>query len=182
VAGRLGHPGLLRLLEAGRCQLEGLNYLYLVMEYSDQNLAQLLERRALTEDEVREMLPPVLGALTFLHERNFVQARLTPANILVVGDQIKLASDTIRAVGDLSDRVGAMPAHEPSEARDGAYVSAGDVWALGVILCEALIRQQLSGLHDPAGSFSLPPELSPGFMELIARCLSRSPADRPTIA
>src|SRR6185437_10181779 len=55
-------------------------------------------------------------------------------------------------------------------------------WALGVTLCEALSRQQPSGLHDPAGSFSLPPELSPGFMELIARCLSRSPADRPTIA
>src|SRR5262245_33703664 len=53
-AGALAHPQLLRLLEAGRCQLDGLQYLYLVMEYSDQNLAQLLERRALTEDEVRE--------------------------------------------------------------------------------------------------------------------------------
>src|SRR5262249_25255780 len=51
MAGGLAHPNLLRLLEAGRCQLEGLSYLYLVMEHSDQNLAQLLERRALTEDE-----------------------------------------------------------------------------------------------------------------------------------
>src|SRR5262245_53607163 len=36
----LAHPHLLRLFEAGRCQIGGLQYVYAVMEYSDQNLAQ----------------------------------------------------------------------------------------------------------------------------------------------
>ncbi|MGB6449883.1 MAG: protein kinase, partial [Steroidobacteraceae bacterium] len=94
-AGGLTHPHLIRLLEWGGCQLEGLPYLYAVMEYADQTLAQLLRHRALTDDEAREMLPPILDALAFLHGRKLVQARLTPTNILVVGDQLKLASDTI---------------------------------------------------------------------------------------
>src|SRR6516164_6272049 len=88
-AGGLAHPHLLRLLEWGGCQLDGLPYLYTVMEYADQTLAQLLLHRALTEEEAREMLLPTLDALTFLHGRNLVQGQLKPANILVVGDQLK---------------------------------------------------------------------------------------------
>ena len=47
-AGALAHPHLLRLLEWGGCQLEGLPYLYAVMEYADQTLAQLLQNRHCT--------------------------------------------------------------------------------------------------------------------------------------
>src|ERR1700757_4814352 len=94
-AGGLAHPHLLRLLEWGGCQLDGLPYLYAVMEYADQTLAQLLLHRALTDDEALEMLLPTLDALAFLHGRNLVQGQLKPTNILVVGDHLKLASDPI---------------------------------------------------------------------------------------
>lgn len=40
-AGSLAHPGLLRLLEWGGCQLDGLPHLYALMEYAEQTLAQL---------------------------------------------------------------------------------------------------------------------------------------------
>jgi len=83
-AGALAHPHLLRLWEWGGCQLDGLPYLYTVMEYADQTLAQLLQHRALTDDEAREMLLPTLDALAFLHGRDLVQGQLKPANILVV--------------------------------------------------------------------------------------------------
>ena len=99
-AGGLAHPHLLRLLQWGGCQLDGLPYLYAVMEYADQTLAQLLLHRALTDDEAREMLLPILDALAFLHGQNLVHGQLKPANILVVGDQLKLASDTIRRVSE----------------------------------------------------------------------------------
>ena len=51
-AAGLAHPNLLPLLHWGGCQLEGLPYLYALMEYADQTLAQLLTRRAMTDDEV----------------------------------------------------------------------------------------------------------------------------------
>src|ERR1700732_3409525 len=99
-AAALSHPHLIRLFEAGRCQLGGLQFLFVVMEYAEQNLSQILPQRALTPDEVREMLLPILAALAFLHRKHLVQGQLKPANILVIGDQLKLARDTIRPAGE----------------------------------------------------------------------------------
>src|SRR6185312_10550756 len=99
-ASGLGHPSLLPIWELGGCQLDGRPYLYTVMEFADQTLAQLLQHRALTETEAHEMLPPILSALVFLHRRNLAQGQLKPTNILVVGEQLKLASDTVRRVGE----------------------------------------------------------------------------------
>jgi len=48
---------------------------------------------------------PTLNALAFLHDRKLVQGRLKPSNILVVGDEVKLASDTIRPVGEDNDSI-----------------------------------------------------------------------------
>ncbi len=130
-AAALSHPNLMRLLDVGRCNVGGLGNLYAVMEYADQDLAQLLQRRALTEEEVREMLVPTLSALAFLHERKLVLGRLKPSNLLVVGDQLTLASDAIRSVGEVDD-VKALSVYDPPEARDGSCSTASDVWALGV--------------------------------------------------
>ena len=99
VAAELSHPHLIRLLESGRCKLGGHPFLFAVTEYAEQNLAQILPHRALTVDEVREMLAPALDALAFLHSQNLVHGQLKPANFLVVDDQLKLASDTIRRRG-----------------------------------------------------------------------------------
>src|SRR4030088_3580516 len=115
-AGRIVHPHLLGWLQSGVCQLDGLPYLYVVMEYADQTLAQLLQRRALTEDEAREMLQPTLDALAFLHGQNLVQGQLKPANILVVGDQLKLAGDTIRRVTEGAMSAKAPTVYDPPEA------------------------------------------------------------------
>ena len=70
------------------------------MEYAEQTLSQILARRALTPDEVREMLLPTLNALAFLHGKSLVQGQLKPSNILAVDDQLKLASDTVRPAGE----------------------------------------------------------------------------------
>jgi Protein kinase domain len=179
-AGSLDHAHLLRLLEWGGCQLEGLPYLYCVMEYADQTLAQLLAHRALTDDETREMLTPVLDALVFLHGRNLVQGQLKPANILVVGDRLKLASDTIRRLGEAPASGDASGLYDPAEASHGNAGSAADIWALGVSLCQALTRRVPSGLREPRDAVVLPEDFTPAFRAVVARCLSLRPQDRPS--
>src|SRR5207302_9565020 len=82
-AAGLSHPHLIRLLDAGRCRLGGRPFLFVVMEYAEQTLAQVLLHWALTTDEAREMLLPVLDALAFLHGKNLVQGGLKPTNFLV---------------------------------------------------------------------------------------------------
>src|SRR5580700_181926 len=47
----LSHPHLMRLLDTGRCQLGGHNFLFVVMDLAEQNLAQILPGRPLTPDE-----------------------------------------------------------------------------------------------------------------------------------
>src|ERR1700730_1603698 len=55
----LNHPNLIRIFEAGRCELDGEAALYVVMEYAEENLSQILPERALTAEETRGMLPPI---------------------------------------------------------------------------------------------------------------------------
>jgi TonB family protein len=183
-AGGLAHPHLLRLVEWGGCQLEGLPYLYAVMEYADQTLAQLLSHRALTDDEAREMMLPTLDALAFLHGRSLVQGQLKPTNILVVGDQLKLASDTIRRVTDGPLSTHPLTLSDPPEARYGSSSPAGDVWALGVSLFEAFTRRPLAGRGEPreVPVPALPADFSPAFHDIVSRCLSPSPQDRPSVS
>jgi len=178
-AGALAHPHLLRLLEWGGCQLDGLPYLYAVMEYADQTLAQLLLKRALTDEEAREMLLPILDALAFLHGRSMLQGQLKPANILVVGDQLKLASDTIRRVGEGRISTGTPSLYDPPETGEESAFTAVDVWALGVTLFEALTRRAPS--PKPGEAFVLPADFSPVFRDIVGRCLNPDPEDRPSV-
>ena len=178
----LAHPHLIRLFEAGPCELDGLPFFYIVMEYGDQTLAQLLKHRALTEVEVLEMLPPTLNALAFLHARNLVHGQLKPANVLAVGDQLKISSDSIRSVTEAGASRHTLSAYDPPEARGGSYSAAGDVWALGVSLFEALTGSPPPRLDDRRINLTLPQDFSPKFREIVARCLNRGPSDRPRVA
>jgi len=180
-AGSLAHPNLLPLVQWGGTQLEGLPYLYVLMEYADQTLAQLLAHRALTGGEAREMLPPILDALAFLHGQDLVQGQLKPTNILVVGDRLKLATDTVRRLSEGAISTHAPTPYDPPEARQGSTSSAGDIWALGVTLFEALTRRLPSGLGEPGEAPVLPADFSPEFRDVVARCLNTSPQDRPTL-
>jgi serine/threonine protein kinase len=174
----LSHPHLIRTLDSGRCKLGGHPFLFVVMEYAEQTLAQILPHRALTPDEVREMLHPTVGALAYLHRNRLVQGQLKPPNFLVINDQLKLASDTIRAFGDPAPSIAKPSVYDPPEARNGAIDGAGDVWSLGISLVEAL-TQAPPALDDT--SAVLPATLPPAFLSTVRRCLSRNPADRPTI-
>ena len=180
-AGGLAHSHLLPLLQWGGTQLEGLPYLYALMEYADQTLAQLLAHRALTAEEAREMLVPILDGLAFLHGQDLVQGQLKPTNILVVGDQLKLSSDTVRRLSDGAISTHAPTAYDPPEARQGSTSPAGDIWALGVTLFEALTRRLPSGLGEPGEAPVLPADFSPAFRDVVARCLSTNPQDRPSL-
>jgi TonB family protein len=128
------------------------------------------------------MLLPTLNALAFLHGRNLVQGQLKPANILVVGDQLKLASDRIRRVSEGTMSTNTPTVYDPPEARHGSSSTAGDIWALGVSLFEALTRRPPSDLGEPREAIVLPADFSAAFRDIVARCLSPSPQDRPSVA
>jgi TonB family protein len=173
------HPHLIRLLDSGRSQLKGHPFLFVVMEYAEQSLSQILPHRALTVDEAREMLLPTLDALVFLHHKNLVHGQIKPTNLLVVNDQLKLSSDTLRPAGELTARVAKSSVYDPPEAKNGRISAAGDIWALGVTVVEAL-TQRAPVWSEGSDTPTLPESLPAVFAETVRRCLSRNPADRPT--
>jgi serine/threonine protein kinase len=179
VASSLSHPHVVRLFDTGRCQLGGHPFLYVTMEYADEALAELLPRRALSADEARGMLPPILDALAFLHRQQLVHGRLTPANIVVVNDTVKLTSDAIRPAGEVNTTAG-RSIFDPPEAEYGRTNPAGDIWALGVTLTRALTQNDplwRAGLDEPA---ERPAEVPADLADLIMRCLDPDPARRPS--
>ena len=178
-AAGLSHPHLIRLLDAGHCQIGGRQFLFVVMEYAEQTLSQVLAHRALTPEEVREMLLPTLDALAFLHRKNLVQGQLKPANFLVVNDQLKLASDTIRPAGEPRASIAKSSLYDPPEAKDGRISAAGDIWGLGITMVEAL-TQSLPWPDERSETACLPTTLPATFADAVQRCLSHNPARRPT--
>jgi hypothetical protein len=178
----LSHPHLIRLLDSGRCQLGGNTFLFVVTEHAEQTLAQILPNRALTADEARELLPPTLDALAYLHGKNLVQGALKPPNFLVVDDQLKLASDTIRPAGERTASTAKPSLYDPPEARNGRATPAGDVWGLGITVVEALTQTPPQWFRESGEPVSLPADLPSEFVDAARRCLNRDPAQRPAIA
>jgi TonB family protein len=169
-AAKLSHPNLIGIFASGRCDLDGIPLLYIVMEYAEEDLSQVLPNRALTAVEVREMLGPTLSALEYIHRQGCVHAHLKPANIMAAGDTLKISSDGICRLG-ANGRSAPSP-YDPPESANGIASPAGDVWSLGVTLVEALTQKL------PAEAAELPEP----FAEIAHHCLQPNPADRWTIA
>ncbi|MDB6160471.1 MAG: serine/threonine protein kinase [Gammaproteobacteria bacterium] len=180
-AATLSHPHLLRIFDVGRCQFGGRDFLFAVMEYAEQTLAQILPQRALSPDEVREMMLPTLDALAFLHRNNMVHGELKPSNFLVVNDQLKLASDTVRPTSNSTTGILTTSLYDPPELKDGVISTAGDIWALGITLVEALTQRTPAWLDERSETASLPAGFPAPFVDTVRRCLNRTPANRPTV-
>ena len=179
-ASGLSHPGLIRLFEAGTCQAHETKLLYVVMEYGEENLAETLRERSLTPAEAREMLEPVADTLHYLHEFGLVHGRLKPSQILITGNQVKVASDWIHAAGEPGWGFQAPSVYEPPESVSGMCSPAGDVWALGVTLVEALTQTQPLQRRPKAKRVFLPATLPVAFREIAHGCLRGNPRRRDT--
>ena len=179
-ASAMFHPHLMRLFHTGNSQIDSVALLYAVSEYSDEDLAQILPERPLTTSETREMLDPVLDALSYLHGKGFVHGHLKPSNILVVDNRVKLSSDSFHNAGRLG-RPMPEDIYTAPEAASGTINPASDVWSLGVTLVEALTQ------HPPAWDKlkQKEPLVSAGvpqpFADIVRECLRPDPARRCTL-
>ena len=160
---QLAHPNLLRIFDVGRCRLENRDRLYVVMEYAEEDLSQIIPVRALSPSEAREMLEPVLDVLVYLHGNGLVHSRIRPSNILAAADQLKLSSDTLAPIGESRRGSRKFDAHDAPETAASPFSPAADVWSLGMTLVETLTQRtpamQPASKADPAVPDTLPQPL-----------------------
>jgi eukaryotic-like serine/threonine-protein kinase len=166
----LSHPNLIRLIDQGRCTIDGTRMAYVVMEYAEENLSQVLVERALTADEAKGMLPPVLTVLQFLHDGGFVHGRIKPTNILAIDNQVKLSSDTLRLTGEAVAGMEAGPYTAP-EAATGKLSAATDIWQLGMTLIEVMTRRLPSWDRNSRNAPVVPESVPEPFREIARNCL-----------
>ena len=149
----IDHPHIVRMLDAGRADAEGMDVIYAVCEYPDDFLSSALAERPLSIAEAGEVLDACLTALGFLHERGLVHGAVAAEHIMAFGDRIKLPSDTIRRGGN------------PAE----------DMWELGATLVEILTRNR----PQPGADIPWAPE---PFGTIVQRTMGKNPAERWTVA
>ena len=123
----LNHPNLVKLKTFGHVVVDETSLVYAVMEPVDANLAEILTVRRLTELETKQVATSLLAAIEALHSSGFVHEHVEPANVMAVGEEIKLRSDCIR---------------ETLEGDDGARLKRKDVRDYATVLLQALTQQR----------------------------------------
>ena len=200
LAGRLQHPNVVTIYEAG--QDEGVPYI--AMEYVDgEPLTRLLRSSEFTLRERVEVVREVALALEHAHSRGVLHRDVKPANILLTRDRrVKVADFGIGKLlsgsGDLT-RTGQMigsPAYmSPEQVRGEKLDGRSDFFSLGVVFYElltgvrpfpgdsitTLVYQILhTEPRDPlAVRANLPPAAREVFARLLAKSADKRPADAP---
>jgi TonB family protein len=178
-AARLSRPHLIRLIEWGHCQIDDTRLLYLLMEYAEENLSEILPLRPLSAYEASEMLRPAAEALASLHQSGLVHGRVKPSNVLAIGNQVKISSDSLCKIGERDD------AHAPS-AYDAPEVAAtgpspaADVWSLGMTLLAVLTQNEPKLMPGGLVPGSVPETLPQPLREIARKCLQADPLQRGT--
>jgi predicted Ser/Thr protein kinase len=200
LAGRLQHPNVVTIYEAG--QDEGVPYI--AMEYVDgEPLTRVLRSSEFTLRERVEVVREVALALEHAHSRGVLHRDVKPANILLTRDRrVKVADFGIGKLlsgsGDLT-RTGQMigsPAYmSPEQVRGEKLDGRSDFFSLGVVFYElltgvrpfpgdsitTLVYQILhTEPRDPlAVRANLPPAAREVFARLLAKSADKRPADAP---
>ncbi|HYE98905.1 MAG TPA: serine/threonine-protein kinase, partial [Planctomycetota bacterium] len=191
---RLDHPGIVRVLDAGREH----HRFYLVLEYVEgPSFERALRRRAFGARDAALIVAAVARAAGYAHSQGVVHADIVPGNILLKSDGTpKLADFGIaRFLGEVR-RAGVTagtPVYmspEQSGAKSGGIDGRSDVYSLGAVLYEAVVgkppftgKSTLEILdkvvrQPPTPPRSVDPGVDPGLEAIVLRALEKDPARR----
>jgi hypothetical protein len=179
---KLSHPNLLRLLPGGRCRLADMDLVFVLMEYAEQDLGRGLRDHALGEKEAREMFPPLLDALSHMHSKGFAHSHIKPSNIMTIGEQLKLSSDTALPLGETRPAYRPLDAYDAPEAGSAPVAPSSDVWSLGVTLVEVLTQHVPVSAPESQADPIVPSTIPQPFFDIAQNCLRRDPGLRWTMA
>lgn len=188
----LNHPGLIVLLDAG---IRG-EHPYLVMTFADNaTLASRISAGPIESAFVKSIGVQVANALAYAHGCGIVHRDVKPGNVLLCGDDRALLADfgIARLVGSTvhhtqdGNTIGSPAYLAPEQVTGEEVTPAADVYALGLVLLEALTAERAfrgtpveAAVARLTAAPPMPVSLDPGWRALLARMTHRVPEDRPT--
>jgi serine/threonine protein kinase len=192
-AARLVHPNVVAVFDSGHDR----GVPFLVMErLPGRTLADAIDEGPMDPGTVRRMATQVLDALAAAHGAGLVHRDIKPANLLVAGPDAWKVGDfgIAKSVSTIDPSLTATglvigtPAYlAPERLAGGQATPSGDLYALGIILHEALIgdRVKQGDVAPPVSPASrLPPlesrrpPLPCDLIEVVQRATAPDPANR----
>ena len=198
-AARLRHPGCQRAYALGRDS----RHVYIAYEYvPGRTLREALRTGEIDDEAALEAAAQICEVLAHAHRHGIVHRDVKPSNVLLAeaeGIAVKLldfglarmdGEETLTAAGDVP---GTLAYIAPERLRGQESGTPADIWAVGVLLWEALAGWHpfwKGSLLDTAkriesGAVSLArvrPDLPRPLVALVDRALALDPARRPTAA
>jgi predicted Ser/Thr protein kinase len=198
-AARLRHPGCQRAYGFGRDS----QHVYIAYEYvPGRTFREAMRGGELDDASAIEAAIQILDALAHAHERGIVHRDIKPSNVLLAeGGRVSVRvldfglaqiqeAETLTAQGDVP---GTLAYIAPERLAGATTTEAADIWAVGVMLWEALAGRHpfwRSSLLETARAIeegappleSLRPDLPKPLLNAIGRALDVSPARRPDAA
>jgi serine/threonine-protein kinase len=195
-AAALRHQRCLRAYALGRDP----SHVYIAYEYiPGQTLREAMRAGDLTDKQVVEAAAQILEGLAHAHARGIVHRDVKPANVMlsdsaevdvrILDFGLALMQDehTLTARGDVP---GTLAYIAPERLRGEEARPAADVWAVGVILWEALtgrhpfwdgspMEVQKAILAGAPPLEELRPDLPPQVHRVVASALLQNPSHRP---
>jgi tetratricopeptide (TPR) repeat protein len=196
---RIDHPNVVKVLDAG---ITSADRHYIALELLEgQSLTELLTSAPLPPSEVIDLGRQMCAGLCAAHGAGIVHRDMKPGNVFVCGDgTVKLldfgiaratAETTMMQLTVEGSVVGTPGYLSPEQAKaDRAVDERADVWAVGVLLYQALsgtspfLRDSSVAtilavvLEEPTPLGTRVANLPPGLADLVHRCMRKDPSER----
>ena len=196
-AARLRHPNCLRAFALAHDD----RHVYIAYEFvPGQTMRQRMRAGTLDDREAVEAAAQVLDGLAHAHRHGIVHRDVKPSNVLIEdGDDIHARlsdfglaqfeeAETLTAQGDVP---GTLAYISPERLHGRPATAAADIWAVGVLLWEALAGRHpfLTGspvemakkIEAGAPPLKAPrPDLPDAMGKLVGRALAQEPGRRPS--
>lgn len=202
---RVSHPNIVNVYQVG--ELPGRAIPYIVMQFVDGPTLGMgaLRGRMLTEARVRRLMIDVAAGLAAANRRKIVHRDIKPSNIVLDGETgramvldfgISAAMSSRRQsfgsrLTDEGMYLGTPTYMSPEQGNSEEVTGQSDVYSLGIVAFELLVGRppfegspvsvMASHIRDvPPRVDQLRADLSAELATLIARCLEKHPARRPS--
>jgi serine/threonine-protein kinase len=192
-ASALDHPNICTIHDIGETA-EGRQFIVMAA-YQGETLRSRLDRPPMPAPEALDIARQVARALAAAHERGIVHRDVKPDNIFVTREGVvklldfglaRMADHRMSGPGTM---VGTVAYMSPEQVEGRRADSRSDVWALGVILFEALSGRRPFSAGTPGEVLDLIREREPDFAALgpaaaapvvavIRRALAKAPEQR----
>jgi len=181
---KLRHPQILGVFHVGKAE----KFLYLVEEpFPGGNLmTQLNQQKRTGMTEALDLLARLGEALAFAHQRGAVHQALNPRNILLAGEDVRVANFAFAPAYDDQPLHLELKAYAPPEVINGERLTpAGNVFSLGVLgfrLVAGSLPYPLTFDEPFPYRLEYPPadleEIPVPLQNLLLQCLSEDPEER----